>query len=74
MTTRMFLRQRFERIETAYLAALAGRDPETVPVSISRAAILDAVPDVTHEEIIAMFHWRTRKANKRWREFLERKR
>jgi len=48
-------------------------DPETVPSSIWRAAILDAVPDASHEEIIAMFNWRKRKADKLWHEFLERK-
>ena len=68
------LHERPERIEAAYLAALAGRDPETVPDSIKRAAILAAVPDVTVEEIIAMFRWRKRKAERRWREFLECKR
>jgi len=65
------LHERFERIERAYLAALAGRFPETVPSSIWRAAILTAVPDVTVEEIIEMFRWRTRKAERKWRECLE---
>jgi hypothetical protein len=65
------LHERLERIEAAYLAALAGRFPETVPSSIWRAAILDAVPDVTIEELIAMFNWRRRKADRRWREYLE---
>src|SRR5215471_2178788 len=55
--------ERFERIERAYLAALDGRYPETVSPSIWRAAILDAVPDVTVEEIIEMFHWQVRKAS-----------
>jgi len=55
------LHERFERIERAYFAALAGRDPETVPSSIWRAAIFAAVPDVTTEEIIQMFRWRMRK-------------
>jgi len=37
------MRERFERIERAYFAALDGRYPETVPPSIWRQAILDAV-------------------------------
>ena len=57
------LHERLARIERAYLAALDGRYPETVPHSIWRAAILDAVPDVTIEEIIEMFHRRLRKAS-----------
>jgi len=73
MTTRMFVRQRFERIEAAYLAALAGRDPETVPLAIWRSAIFAAVPDTNVDEIIEMFRWRARKADRRWREFRERK-
>ena len=63
------LHKRLERIERAYLEALGGRNPETVPHSIWRAAILDAVPDVTTEELIAMFNWRKRKADRKWREF-----
>jgi hypothetical protein len=55
------LHERLERIERAYFAALAGRDPETVPSSIWRAAIFAAVPDVSVEEIIEMFRWRARK-------------
>jgi hypothetical protein len=58
------LHERFERIERAYLAALAGRDPETVPPSIWRAAIFAAVPGVTVEEIIEMFRWQVRKASR----------
>jgi hypothetical protein len=58
----MSLHERLERIEAAYLAALAGRDPETVPSSIWRAAIFAAVPDTDIEEIIEMFRWRVRKA------------
>ena len=59
------LHERLERIEAAYLAALGDRYPETVPSSTTRAAILDAVPDATHEEVIAMFNWRKRKAERR---------
>src|SRR5262249_54058157 len=55
------LHERLERIEAAYLAALAGRFPETVPSSIWQPAIFAAVPNVTTEEIIQMFRWRTRK-------------
>jgi len=58
------MRERFERIERAYFAALDGRYPETVPPSIWRQAILDAVPDVTTEEIIQMFRWRVRKVSR----------
>jgi len=58
------MRERLERIERAYFTALAGRDPETVPDSIKRSAIFAAVPDVTVEEIIAMFNWRARKASR----------
>jgi len=58
------LHERLERIERAYLAALAGRYPETVPPSIWRQAILDAVRDVTTEEITEMFRWRVRKASR----------
>ena len=58
----MSMHERLERIERAYLAALDGRYPETVPHSIWRAAIFAAVPDVTIEEIIEMFRWQARKA------------
>ena len=65
------LHERLERIEAAYLEALNGRYPETVPDSIWRTAVLSAVPDCTTEELIAMFNWRARKAERRWREYLE---
>jgi hypothetical protein len=58
------LHERFERIERAYFAALAGRDPETVPSSIWQPAIFAAVPDTSIEEIIEMFRWRVRKASR----------
>ena len=58
------LHERLERIERAYLEALNGRRPETVPSSIWRPAILAAVPDVTVEEIIEMFRWQARKASR----------
>jgi hypothetical protein len=58
------LHERFERIERAYFAALAGRDPETVPDSIKRSAIFAAVPDTSIEEITEMFRWRVRKASR----------
>jgi len=58
------LHERFERIERAYLAALDGRYPETVPHSIWQAAIFDAVPHTDIEEIIEMFRWRVRKASR----------
>jgi hypothetical protein len=57
------LHERFERIERAYFATLAGRDPETVPFSIWRPAIFTAVPDTSIEEITEMFRWRARKAS-----------
>jgi hypothetical protein len=38
------LHERRERIERAYLTAIGDRDPETVPDSIKRAAILAARP------------------------------
>jgi cysteine synthase len=60
----MSMHERLERIEAAYLAAIGDRFPETVPHSIWRAAILDAVLDVTIEEIIEMFHRRVRKASR----------
>src|SRR5262245_54717756 len=60
----MATRGSLKRIEAAYLAALAGRFPETVPSSIWRAAILAAVPDTNVEEITAMFRWRARKASR----------
>jgi hypothetical protein len=60
------LHERFERIERAYFAALAGRDPETVPPSIWRPAIFAAVPDTNVEEITEMFRWRARKAKRKW--------
>jgi hypothetical protein len=56
------LHERLERIERAYFAALAGRDPETVPSSVWRSAIFAAVPDTSIEEITEMFRWRARKA------------
>jgi hypothetical protein len=56
--------ERFERIERAYLAALDGRYPETVLPSIWQPAIFAAVPDVTTEELIAMFNWRARKVSR----------
>jgi hypothetical protein len=59
------LHERLERIEAAYLAAIGDRYPETVPDSIWRAAILAAVPDVSVPEMIAMFNWRQRKADRR---------
>ena len=58
------LHARFERIERAYLAALDGRYPETVPDSIWRSAIFAAVPDTSIEEIIEMFRWQVRKASR----------
>jgi hypothetical protein len=63
------LHERLERIERAYLEAVGDRYPEDVPDSIKRAAIFAAVPDTTIEEIIEMFRWRKRKADREWREF-----
>ena len=58
------MRERLERIEAAYFAALDGRYPETVPSSIWRSAIFAAVPDTSVEEITEMFRWQVRKASR----------
>jgi hypothetical protein len=72
-------RKRLEQIEAAYLAALGDRFPEVaLRPSVWRAeilpAILAAVPDASHEEIVGMFNRRARRFNKLWREFLKRPR
>ena len=68
------LHKRLERIEAAYLAALGDRYPEVAfRHSVWHAeflpAILAAVPDASHEEIVGMFNRRARRFNKQWREF-----
>lgn len=55
------LNERFERIERAYLEALAGRDPESVDVVQLLPAIFDAVPDTTINEIVDALRWSARK-------------
>jgi hypothetical protein len=59
------LHERRERIERAYLEAIGDRYPETVPSSVWLSAILEAVPDASHEEVVEMFNWRRRKAERR---------
>jgi hypothetical protein len=51
---------RFERIERAYMAALDGRDPETVSIFDLLPVILDAVPDASHEEVAEALRWSAR--------------
>jgi hypothetical protein len=53
--------QRFERIEAAYQAALAGRDPKTVRIDSLLPAIFAAVPDTTTDEIAEALRWSARK-------------
>ena len=65
---------RLERIEAAYLKALGDRPPEVAfRSSVWHAeflpAILEAVPDASHEEIVGMFNRRARRFKKQWREY-----
>ena len=53
--------ERFERIERAYTAALAGRDPGSVSIVDLLPAIFAAVPDTTAEEIVEALRWSARK-------------
>jgi hypothetical protein len=55
------LNERFERIERAYVAALAGRDPATVSALDLLPGIFEAVADTTPEEIAAALRWSARK-------------
>jgi len=55
------LHHRFEQIELAYVAALAGRDPASVNVRDLLPAMFAAVPDTSVEEIVAMLRWSARK-------------
>jgi len=52
---------RFERIERAYTAALAGRDPAGVNVRTLLPKIFELVPDTSVEEIVAALRWSARK-------------
>lgn len=49
---------RYHRINEAYDAALAGRDPEAISILQLIPAIFDAVPDATLEEIADSLEWR----------------
>jgi hypothetical protein len=55
------LHERFERIERAYVAALAGRDPESVNVIDLLPTIFAAVPDTNAQEIADALRWSARK-------------
>ena len=58
------LHERRELIERAYLDAIGDFYPENVSWAIKQSAILNAVPDARHEEIVEMLNWRRRKANR----------
>jgi hypothetical protein len=53
--------ERFEQIERAYAAALAGRDPESVNIVELLPAIFAAVPDTSTQEIADALRWSARK-------------
>jgi hypothetical protein len=53
--------ERFEQIERAYYAALAGRQPELVSAFDLVPAIFAAVPDATPQEIADALRWSARK-------------
>jgi hypothetical protein len=53
---------RFARIDAAYEAALAGRDPQAVSIVDLLPAVFDAVPDTTPKEIEAALRWAGEKA------------
>jgi hypothetical protein len=55
------LHDRYQRIERAYVAALAGRDPATVSIMDLLPAIFSAVPDATTMEIAEALRWSARK-------------
>jgi hypothetical protein len=61
MMTISKLNERFEHIEAAYKAALAGRDPTTVFITDLLPAIFAAVPDTTTDEIADALRWSARK-------------
>jgi hypothetical protein len=50
-----------ERLERAYLAALAGRAPENVDIVDLLPAILAALPDTNTQEIADALRWSARK-------------
>jgi hypothetical protein len=58
--------ERYGRIERAYQAALAGRDPEFVPSLDVQRAIEEAVPDATMDEIKKALIWAESKD--KWRQ------
>jgi hypothetical protein len=51
------LNERFEQLERAYMAALAGREGASVSVFDLLPAILRAVPGVKTEEVLEMLRW-----------------
>jgi hypothetical protein len=62
MTTNITrLNERFEHIERAYVAALAGRPPDRVGILELVPAIMDAVPNTTVQEIAEALRWSARK-------------
>jgi hypothetical protein len=54
------LHERYSRIERAYTAALAGRNPENVDVVDLLPAIFEAVPDTSTAEIVDALRWSAR--------------
>jgi cobalamin biosynthesis protein CobD/CbiB len=69
------LSERFDRIERAYVAALAGREPEAVSVFDLLPAIFEAVPNTTPDGIVAALRWSARnRAADRLRQFKEQQR
>jgi hypothetical protein len=55
------LHERYERIERAYVKALAGRHPRSVFITELLPAIYAAVPDTTTTEIVEALRWSARK-------------
>jgi hypothetical protein len=53
--------ERFERIERAYTAALASRDPENANIVDLLPTIFAAVPDTSTQEIAEALRWSARK-------------
>jgi hypothetical protein len=64
MTNVVNLNERFERIERAYVVALAGRKPKDVSVFDLLPTIFEAIPDTTTEEIAAALRWSARKSHR----------
>lgn len=55
------LHDRYVRIERAYTAALAGRDPNLVNIFDLLPAIFEAVPDTSPQEIADALRWSARR-------------